>query len=332
MRASFAFATLIIICAATPAPADSFLYSGGTYSTLIDPLADPTQGPSTIASDINNSGQIVGQYNNSHGVFGFVYANGVYTDLDDPLGHYTLNSKTYSYTTATGINNLGQIVGNYGDGSGSATGNGFLYSSGTYTTIAFPGAAQTQIQGINDSGQIVGTYSTNSGPPYNVRGFVYSNGTYATLNYPSATVSQAFGINNEGQIVGNYSTSAGQQLGFLYSNGNFTSLSGPSGALFPTPFSINNLGQIVGSYNGNNDTEILSFLYWNGNYSSVDGPINAHDVRAFGINDSGEIVGLYLPGTPEPSTWAMMILGFAGVGFMTYRRRTGSPALCSLIV
>lgn len=25
---------------------------------------------------------------------------------------------------------------------------------------------------------------------------------------------------------------------------------------------------------------------------------------------------------PEPSTWAMMILGFAGVGFMAYRRRT----------
>jgi hypothetical protein len=24
---------------------------------------------------------------------------------------------------------------------------------------------------------------------------------------------------------------------------------------------------------------------------------------------------------PEPSTWAMMILGFAGVGFMTYRRQ-----------
>jgi len=24
---------------------------------------------------------------------------------------------------------------------------------------------------------------------------------------------------------------------------------------------------------------------------------------------------------PEPSTWAMMILGFAGVGFIAYRRR-----------
>jgi len=29
---------------------------------------------------------------------------------------------------------------------------------------------------------------------------------------------------------------------------------------------------------------------------------------------------------PEPSTWAMMILGFAGIGFMTYRRKA-KPAL-----
>jgi hypothetical protein len=27
-------------------------------------------------------------------------------------------------------------------------------------------------------------------------------------------------------------------------------------------------------------------------------------------------------GVPEPSTWAMMILGFAGVGFMAYRRKS----------
>jgi hypothetical protein len=30
---------------------------------------------------------------------------------------------------------------------------------------------------------------------------------------------------------------------------------------------------------------------------------------------------------PEPSIWAMMILGFAGVGYMTYRRRRQAPAL-----
>jgi PEP-CTERM motif len=31
---------------------------------------------------------------------------------------------------------------------------------------------------------------------------------------------------------------------------------------------------------------------------------------------------------PEPSTWAMMILGFAGIGFMAYRRKS-KPALMS---
>lgn len=30
---------------------------------------------------------------------------------------------------------------------------------------------------------------------------------------------------------------------------------------------------------------------------------------------------------PEPSTWAMMILGFVGVGFMAYRRRNQTLAL-----
>jgi PEP-CTERM motif len=30
---------------------------------------------------------------------------------------------------------------------------------------------------------------------------------------------------------------------------------------------------------------------------------------------------------PEPSTWAMLILGFAGIGFMAYRQKRNGPAL-----
>jgi hypothetical protein len=30
------------------------------------------------------------------------------------------------------------------------------------------------------------------------------------------------------------------------------------------------------------------------------------------------------PAVPEPSTWAMMILGFLGIGFMAYRQRTAA--------
>jgi hypothetical protein len=43
---------------------------------------------------------------------------------------------------------------------------------------------------------------------------------------------------------------------------------------------------------------------------------NIHTVNFPG----GEIRG-FLHAVPEPSTWAMMILGFAGIGFMAYRRR-----------
>jgi hypothetical protein len=45
-----------------------------------------------------------------------------------------------------------------------------------------------------------------------------------------------------------------------------------------------------------------------------------------GLSGSGGRLNL-LSSVPEPSTWAMMLLGFAGVGFMTYRRKQNGPAL-----
>jgi PEP-CTERM motif len=38
--------------------------------------------------------------------------------------------------------------------------------------------------------------------------------------------------------------------------------------------------------------------------------------------DDVSVTGAAVGAVPEPSTWAMMILGFAGVGFMAYRRRS----------
>jgi hypothetical protein len=47
------------------------------------------------------------------------------------------------------------------------------------------------------------------------------------------------------------------------------------------------------------------------------GYVNINDVNF----PAGEIRGQLIPTVPEPSTWAMMILGFCGIGAMTYRRR-----------
>ena len=54
------------------------------------------------------------------------------------------------------------------------------------------------------------------------------------------------------------------------------------------------------------------------------------------VTQSESILRLNLAGgdigvgaVPEPSTWAMMILGFAGVGFMAYRRRNKAALTAS---
>jgi hypothetical protein len=42
--------------------------------------------------------------------------------------------------------------------------------------------------------------------------------------------------------------------------------------------------------------------------------------------ETDNYAAIAVSGVPEPSTWAMMILGFAGIGFMAYRRKL-KPAL-----
>lgn len=42
---------------------------------------------------------------------------------------------------------------------------------------------------------------------------------------------------------------------------------------------------------------------------------------AYDINNTGQMVGVNeFPAAPEPSTWAMMPIGFAGLGYAGYRR------------
>jgi probable HAF family extracellular repeat protein len=228
----------------------SFLYSGGAYTTLNDPLG------TTTAYGINDSSQVVGNYtilgaDSALATHGFSYSGGTYTTIDDPSAGGGITSTT----SADGINNDGQIVGYYRDSFGST--HGFLYSGGIYTTLDDPLAATSQFgfsitvaTGINDSGQIVGYY--NDGKQRN-HGFLYDGGTYTTLDDPLATNGStvATGINAAGQIVGYY-TDGTTNHGFLYSGGTYTTLDAPfaSSALTAGTFAngINDAGDIVGYY------------------------------------------------------------------------------------
>ena len=62
---------------------------------------------------------------------------------------------------ADGINNAGDIVGQYVDADGNAF--GFILSDGVYATIEVPGSAATATFSINAQGQIVGSYDDADG-------------------------------------------------------------------------------------------------------------------------------------------------------------------------
>ena len=72
-------------------------------------------------------------------------------------------------TQAFGINNHGEIVGDYTDASGTM--HGFTYMGGVFTTVDDPAGVpgSTVINGTNDLGQLVGFYADAND---NVIGFV----------------------------------------------------------------------------------------------------------------------------------------------------------------
>jgi probable HAF family extracellular repeat protein len=143
----------------------AFLDSGGVFTTL----------NAEYSTGINDSGQIVGLGLLGPGGPSFLYSSGLYTSIDanaeaiNNKGEITGASGNQVFLLdgtnfillrelgiAFGINNSGQLVGDFTRGSG------LLDSSGLFTPIDYPGATSTLPTGINDSGVIVGIYSSSS--------------------------------------------------------------------------------------------------------------------------------------------------------------------------
>ncbi len=208
-----------------------------------------------FALGVNDSGAIVGDYEDSSGVYhGYELSGGTFTTINVPFAGaeatyteglnnsgeivgawmdsasnthgLTVIGSTYTsldypgsdFTYAEGVNSQGDVVGYYIDTTGGVA-HGFLLSGGTYTSIDFPGAYSTGSSGINDAGDIVGTYCTISqcGPGGNGvgQGYVLSGGVFTTVAIPGEFDTWVSGINNKGTLVGFYTDAAGLLVAFL---------------------------------------------------------------------------------------------------------------------
>ena len=212
-------------------PTQGFLLSGGVFTTI----SFPKSNVSTWCEGINDNGDIVGFYIDPTGdgqPHGYVMQGGVFTQLDYPGA---------MSTQAYGINNAGQIVGEY-QPVGPGT-NGFLFNSGTYTSISVSGAVNTQMRGIDNLGDMVGRYLDTAG---SLHGLLVSHGIQHFLNAPGATSTYANGVNDRKHIVG-YEDVPGKTFGFEFFNGTYINIFNPISRDIKA-LSINNNFDIVGMY------------------------------------------------------------------------------------
>jgi hypothetical protein len=193
-------------------------------------------------------------------------------------------------TTASGINDFGQIVGSYVDGSGNT--NGFGYSGTSYTTIDVPAAAATTASGISNSGQITGSYVDISGGNHGFTqtGFV---GTSTSFDNPGGIgATYGSGINSSGTVVGSYYNGS-TTLGYSKSGASFTDVNYP-GSVTTQALGINDLGTTVGSfYDG---TLTHGFVLSASVYTQMDDPLGVEGTVVTGVNSLGDEAGYYTDG------------------------------------
>jgi probable HAF family extracellular repeat protein len=140
-----------------------------------------------------------------------------------------------------------------------------------------------------------------------------------------STDSAAYGINDAGQVVG-YSVVAG--LGIFateWSDGSFINLGRLPGSSGSLAYGINDAGQVVG-YSIVGETDIAT-EWSDGSVINLGRLPGSTSSFAYGINDVGEAVGYNEVAVPEPSTWAMMLVGFGGLAFAGYRRANARHAM-----
>jgi probable HAF family extracellular repeat protein len=142
-----------------------------------------------------------------------LWNNGVITNLTPDL-------VSTEFSSATGINESGQIVGNIGQSVA------FLWQNGARTPLGHLGGGGSFVSDINDSGVAVGSSTQHP--------FAWQNGVMTDLGLLDGDEDGgAAAINGAGQIVGssgftNPDTYEQTYRAFLYSNGAMTALPCPA--------------------------------------------------------------------------------------------------------
>lgn len=311
----------------------AFVYSGGVMTDL---GLLSTDHDNSTATDINDSGVIVGYSGKGASFRPFMIRNGTIELLGNDV-----------YGQANGINNSGQVVGIsiFHDDVTSA----FLWSEAAGMTdigAQLGSFVYSDAYGLNESGQVVGV----TAPGWVDRGFLWDNGVTSRLDdlVEGEGGSRAYRINNLGQVVGESWDDSFRPRAALWQGSAITDLGVlPNGSDSSWAYGINDSGIAVGtSYIGPPGAASSNRAFI---WDSVNGMRDLNDLLdssgsgwvlggARDVNSTGQIAawGFYQGGemhavllspraVPEPGTLTML-LGLGGMGLVAVwrrRRRSG---------
>jgi uncharacterized membrane protein len=259
----------------------------------ITPLSAPTGTLASTALDLNNYGELVGQYQDTAGrTRPIAWGSNGYTDLFafDPVAQ----------GSAHAINDNGMIVGTQRIGDGRA----FIAQGGK---LQYP-ASNNEPSGawcVNNAGTFAGDASVAE-----VSYPAISSG--ATLvPRPELGFTQFKAINDAGVLV---ATVVNQPTirSFVYDHGTTTEVLAPAGYHNLYLLDINDDGQTAGFMEISGNSGTLRAVVLNGESARVLNPLPGHETtKAFHLNSRGDVVGVSHDDDTEMDRPVLWIAGSA---------------------
>ena len=187
-----------------------FVYKGGVFTPVINPNSGTVPTTTNQLLGVNDSNIAAGFYVDAAGV-----TQGELVNVNGPSLLFQPVTVPASYgptaTTATDVNNAGDVSGFFTNAAGNTI--GFLIVGTTFIPLndPFGNSTSTMAFGLNNENEVVGSFV---GPDDNNHGFVYNwiTNNWTTVDDPNANGNTSFGVegtfingvNDKGQLVGFY--------------------------------------------------------------------------------------------------------------------------------